>query len=76
MASDQVDYEFDYEQRTGLVHAVSESFLLQFAVLGLILVALGFVLDGILAGLVPIYGFVFVLLGLGGHGLVALSKRL
>lgn len=56
--------------------AIRSSFSLQIAAAGVVCIALGFALGtGVWAGMLPIWGFAFVVIGLGTYAVANLSRR-
>ncbi|WP_123537648.1 hypothetical protein [Halosimplex salinum] len=59
-----------------LLDPVRTSFSLQLAAVGVAFIAIGFALgSGVWAGMLPIWGSAFVLIGLGAYAFTALSQR-
>ncbi|MFC7141582.1 hypothetical protein ACFQMA_17300 [Halosimplex aquaticum] len=64
------------QRSLGVLTPIRSSFSLQLAVAGIAFIAAGFVLGtGVWAGILPVWGFAMVLVGLGAYAFTHLSQR-
>lgn len=64
------------ERLLGVLELVRSSFPLKIAAAGVLFIAAGFALKtGVWAGILPIWGFAFVLIGLGAYSFINISQR-
>lgn len=73
---DRSDPSQSSQSSLAVLDPIRSSFPLQIAAAGVLFIAIGFALNtGVWAGILPIWGFAFVLIGLGTYSFINLSQR-
>ncbi|WP_247004419.1 hypothetical protein [Halosolutus gelatinilyticus] len=74
--ADPSDPSLPFRSSLAALEPIRSSFPLKLAAAGILFVVVGFVLNsGVWAGILPIWGFALVLVGLGSYSFITLSQR-